>query len=145
MKDLPILVLDSCMTTLQSMGECLAADPYLMSKAHEGGAPVWLKAVTGSRVMKGLIAAAFCCTSRDINVVKDLKRCECPILFIHGQKDYMVPESEFEKLWNAARAEKRIALLTPFFHAHNFRNRGLYRDAILGFITKGSLESFLVK
>ncbi len=136
------LVLDSCMTTLKSIGECMATDPYLMAPAHEGGAPTWLKAITGSRIMKGLIAGAFCC-ARDINVAKDLKSCTCPILFIHGQKDYMVPEDEFEKLWKAAPADKRIAVLTPFYHAHNSRNRRFYRDVISAFIKESSLESVL--
>ncbi len=136
------LVLDSCMTTLESMGHCLAADPYLMDKAHEGGAPAWLRTVTGSRVMRALISSGFMC-AQDLEVTKDLKNCSCPILFIHGKKDYMVPESEFEKLWNAAPSELRTEVLTPFYHAHNLANRKAYGLVIKEFIKKGSLEGLL--
>ena len=80
------LVLDSCMTSVEAMGRNLAADPYLMAPAHEGGAPWWLTTVTGSPFMTAFIRACFMC-ARDINAAKDIKQCSCPILFIHGKKD----------------------------------------------------------
>ncbi len=137
------LILDSCWYSLKSFAKSIATDPYLPTSPQYGGAPSWLKALTNSRV--GLYIATnivFRCIN-DISIEKALNTLDCPVLFIHGQEDIMVPMEKFGKLWNAAQPHKRSALLTPNPHAASINNHSIYAFIAEQFIGSTSLKKFI--
>jgi len=137
------LVLDSCWYSLKSFAESIATDPYLPTSPQYGGAPALLKVLTQSCIGK-YIATKLAFSLLSNPCVGDyLGLIDCPVLFIHGLEDIMVPQDQFELLWKSAIPGMRAAFLTPCPHAGSIRHSSMYTHIVEGFIKSDSVEEFL--
>lgn len=72
----------------------------------------------------------------DANSLKTLPNATLPILFIHGQKDTLVPPKMAERMYEVCAAPKRIVRFEEAIHARSFaRYPEEYKRATLGFIS----------
>ena len=55
----------------------------------------------------------------DFNFVPYIQQFHTPVLFIHGQRDPIVPNSEFMFLWNQVPSKEKSVLLTSGGHVSN--------------------------
>ena len=66
-----------------------------------------------------------------------------PMLFIHGQKDILVPiDTDFEDIWQATRGTEKRAFLTPFLHVKNMDNKWVYERICQFFIKAKNSAAF---
>ncbi len=137
------LILDSCWHSISSFAESIVKDPYLPTSPQYGGAPGWLKWLTSSRIVSYITTKLIRTCVQDVCTADYLGSLGCPVLFIHGQKDIMVPLVQFKKLWDAADPHTRVALLTPSAHADSVKHSSLYRSIVESYITSETLEGFI--
>jgi len=128
------LILDSCWYSLYAFAKSICRDPYLPFHPQTGGAPVILKWISDNWFIKNIsLAFAFLFIS-NISVAPYISKLDIPTLFIHGQNDKCVPLKDFRRMWNAANHNRCFALLTPFFHSDNLKNKQLYQSIVTAFI-----------
>jgi len=64
------------------------------------------------------------------NVLKSIKQIRCPILFIHGSKDDIVPISEMEALYAAANEPKEKVIIKDADHGLEPKRGEMYRIVV---------------
>ncbi len=136
------LILDSCWYSLTSFAEQIAYDPYLPTSPQYGGAPPLLKKISQSAMGTSLMKITFLFLSNPCTA-DYLSTINCPVLFIHGINDIMVPLEHFEQLWRAAELYQRAALLTPAPHAGSIAYTSLYTAIVQTFMQSDSIGHFL--
>ena len=74
---------------------------------------------------------------KDVSIPEVLKKCEIPVLFIHGEKDTFVPTRMSIDNYMACHSEKEILIVPEAVHATaNMENPGLYRIRAIEFMKK---------
>lgn len=74
---------------------------------------------------------------KEASSVMQVKKCRIPILFIHGDKDSMVPYEMLQELYDAANCEKDMLVIKGADHASsNAADPELYWGAVKAFIQK---------
>ena len=61
------------------------------------------------------------------NLIEDVKKIKCPILFIHGSSDDKIPVSESEKLFENANGPKEIKIIKGADHGYTDHREELLR------------------
>ena len=74
---------------------------------------------------------------RRASALAQMRQCRIPVLFIHGEKDELVPSSMALRLYGAARCEKQLLIVPEAGHAEAADKASeLYWDTIRTFIEK---------
>lgn len=74
---------------------------------------------------------------RRANALEQVRQCRIPILFIHGEKDELVPLSMALRLYGAARCPKQLLVVPQAVHAASAETAPeLYWDTIRSFIAQ---------
>ncbi len=74
---------------------------------------------------------------RRASALAQMRQCRIPVLFIHGEKDELVPSSMALRLYGAARCEKQLLIVPEAGHAEAAEKAPeLYWDTIRTFIEK---------
>lgn len=72
---------------------------------------------------------------KDVNVIKQLKKNQTPILFIQGDQDTFVPSYMIEKLYDSTLVYKKKLIVKDAEHAESYyKNPVLYWDTVYNFI-----------
>ncbi len=72
---------------------------------------------------------------KDICPIDSVPNSKVPILFIHGDKDTLVPTDMVYKLYSACKGKKRLLIVNGANHASSyFTNRQEYEKTLLAFI-----------
>jgi pimeloyl-ACP methyl ester carboxylesterase len=126
------LILDGCWLSLDATKEKIFKDPYLIISPQKGGAPSFLKKIFGNEKFKQnlewSIEKLFDIKFAHINLKKYLKQINIPTLFFYGKHDLMIRRDEFNKIWNYANSQERVAVITDNPHVHNhLRSKELYK------------------
>lgn len=73
----------------------------------------------------------------DASAVDQVKKSKTPTLFIHGDKDTLVPDIMVHELYDACSAEKDLLIMKGATHADSYiTNRPLYEKTVSKFINK---------
>ncbi|AOR23519.1 alpha/beta hydrolase [Clostridium taeniosporum] len=74
---------------------------------------------------------------KEASALEQVKKCNIPILFIHGDKDSFVPYNMLDKIYNAASCSKEKLVIKDAGHCKGDKvNPELYWDTIKKFIEK---------
>ncbi|MGN0467614.1 MAG: alpha/beta hydrolase [Acutalibacteraceae bacterium] len=77
---------------------------------------------------------------REASCVEAVKRCNIPILFIHGSKDKFVPFSMLDELYSAANEPKQKLVIEGAGHANaSTKDPELYWKTVLSFLREVGL------
>lgn len=73
----------------------------------------------------------------DVNPLKQVEKCQIPILFIHGDKDEFVPYDMVYQLYNVANCQKQLLVISQAGHAESYdQNPKVYYQTVFRFIQK---------
>lgn len=73
----------------------------------------------------------------DVKPIEQVKKSQTPLLFIHGDKDQLIPVSMMNELYNATKCEKEKLLIKGANHTGSYStNSQLYYRTINEFINK---------
>lgn len=113
------LILESCWLSMQAFADNFIRDPYLATRWGRGGAPHWVRAVTGSFPLYHIFRVLAYLTLPHFGIDEHVKRLgDTPILFFHGHNDVLVSLDKFDQLWKTA-SHTSVAVLTPYHHSNN--------------------------
>lgn len=88
-------------------------------------------------------ATSFICRLRagynfkEASAIAQLKKCDLPVLFIHGDKDAFVPTSMVYELYNTLAGYKELLIVEGAGHGNSYSTNQLeYQKKLKGFINK---------
>ncbi len=137
------LILDSCWHSFKSVAQSICKDPYIPFSPQHGGAPWLIKKFTNNSLVKWLTIKMVFTFMSNVSIGEHLAHLGIPTLFIYGLNDLVVQKHHFEALWAATDNKNRAALLTPYYHSDNLRNRAAYRLICQQFIQATTIDEFL--
>lgn len=74
---------------------------------------------------------------KEASAMKQVKKCQKPMLFIHGTKDDFVPYSMVQKVYKAAHCDKELYSVKGATHANSiYLDPEAYWDHVFNFINK---------
>jgi fermentation-respiration switch protein FrsA (DUF1100 family) len=75
-------------------------------------------------------------TFREASPLKQVAKCQKPILFIHGEKDTYVPTEMVYRLYEAKPAPKQLWIVPNTGHADSYRNHpAVYTQRVKDFLS----------
>lgn len=73
----------------------------------------------------------------DVSPIEAVKKIKIPVLFIHGDKDGLVPLEMAKKMYNTCMTEKELLIVSGAGHAESYRkDPAAYEEKILSFTEK---------
>jgi len=120
------LIIDSMFDSLLTLALSVAADPSLQCNNDTGCLPDWLKWIFRTLRPDWLLKRIV----PEVSMIPHLQAISdtTPILFIHGQKDLLIPIERFRFIWNTVHKDKSVAFVTPYSHVRNMRyNWNVYK------------------
>ena len=79
----------------------------------------------------------FSANTTNEELLKAVKKNKIPTIFIHGEKDFVVPTEMGKELFENAIAEKKLVLFENASHANNaLTDFELYEKEVVAFISK---------
>ena len=141
------LILDSCWLSLTNFLEQISLDPWLLPRSIHGGTPKFLKSILNNPIIHIPMMEIIKQITPNISIKPYLNKLHTtPILFIHGQNDFIVPyEQAFEKIWQETLFAPKAAFITPEKHVLNAKNAALYYHICNLFCAETTIENFLKK
>lgn len=144
------LILDSTWHSFNAFADIISQDPILPFYSGLKSGPRWVSKFFNATGLDNLVCNISDKYWRDIQVKPLIEQVrETPILFIHGINDLFVPIDYFQDIFASSCKDNSLAILTPYNHSRNARDRDIYRYIGENFIEqdfkdfKGNLESLL--
>ncbi len=143
------LILDGCWLSVGKFWEKLIEDPMLAIQPQRGGASKSTKNLFKKKwFIKNL--EKFLATVFKVNVKKTLslslvdylpKIQKTPIIFFHSGKDLLIPQNEFEIIWQSLATPNKLAIITSNEHVWNhLKQKELYKTISELFIDLDSID-----
>jgi len=142
------LILDSSWASIFSFTKTLQYDPMLAVNPQNSGTSEIIKSGLALPGVRHAISGFFYMGLPEISVKKYLKKVMCPMLFLHGSDDLLIPyETGFLPMFTEFVSEERaLAVIMPTGHVNLSTNhKEFYRVVCNLFIYGGKkkvLESF---
>lgn len=130
------LILDSCPFSISDIAKQVCIHPSLVCNPRaspDQGLTQKVLSFTRIHYLVGSIAAFFVPYST-VSMFANLS--DIPLLFIHGNKDSLVPLSSFDAIWASVQSKKKMALITPNAHVMNIKNKVIYKLICEQFISE---------
>jgi hypothetical protein len=138
------LILDSCPYSLEAFAETISLDPWLPFSPQYGGAPECIKSLLKIPIVRKTLLTLLKLVAPSDSIKEYLLQLnDTPVLFIHGKHDLMVPLDHFDLIWAAAATSSKAALITPYRHADNKRDRELFLFVCDQFIAAPDITNFI--